>query len=55
MFYAHNNQLPRVRQHRWSLFMGSLKQKGEWTFYGGALAVSVALLQTLIGIFDILL
>lgn len=42
------------RQHRWSLFMGSLKQKGEWTFSDGSLAVSVTLLQTLIGIFDIL-
>lgn len=31
------------RQHRWSLFMGSLKQKGEWTFSDGALAVSVTL------------
>lgn len=34
--------------------MGSLKQEGEWTFSRSALAVSVTLLQTLIGIFDIL-
>lgn len=42
------------RQHRWSLFMGSLKQKGKWTFSRSALAVSVTLLQTLIGMFDVL-
>lgn len=34
--------------------MGSLKQKGKWTFSRSALAVSVTLLQTLIGMFDVL-
>lgn len=54
MFYCIIISFLMSRQHRWSLFMGSLKQKGKWTFSGSALAVSVTLLQTLIGIFDIL-